>query len=485
MIAVQMLAGQLTPESSWGSAGSRVLLLATYELGHQPLSLAWPQAALARAGLLAMVVDLSVEAFPAGAAAAADFVGIAVPMHTAMRLGVQAAERVRQLNPKSHICFYGLYAVLNAGYLLHPQAGGVPLADSVLGGEYEEPLVQLVTALRTGRDPTTVSGVSSRGHVVAPSVTRQGLPAPERSQLPPLSQYARYVDNGTSRLAGYVEASRGCLHTCRHCPVTPVYQGRFTVVPFDTVMADIRQQVRAGAGHITFGDPDFLNGPGHALKLARGLHAEFPDLSFDFTTKVEHILKHRRLIPEFHDLGARFIVSAFEATSDRVLKRLSKGHTVAELDAALAVARNAGLHIQPTWVPFTPWTTLADYTNLLAWIADRELITFVPAVQLSIRLLVPPGSALLDHADAGSWVGPLDAANFVYTWLHSDPAMDDLQKEISLLAEEVSASGATQVEAFTAITDLAYAKAGRPAPFLPLPTGTLPAPPRITEDWFC
>ena len=475
----------MTPEPGWGSAGGRVLLLATYELGHQPLSLAWPQATLARAGHQATVVDLSVAAFPAGAAAAADFVGISVPMHTAMRLGVQAAERVRQLNPKSHICFYGLYAALNAGYLLNPQAGAGALADSVIGGEYEEPLTQLVIALRTGSDPTIVPGVSSRGHVVAPSLARQSLPTPERSQLPALSQYARYVDNGAIRLAGYVEATRGCLHTCRHCPVTPVYQGRFTVVPLDTVMADIRQQVRAGAGHITFGDPDFLNGPGHALRLARGLNAEFPDLSFDFTTKVEHILQHRRLVREFRDLGARFIVSAFEATSDRVLERLNKGHTVADLDAALGIARDAGLHIQPTWVPFTPWTTLDDYTNLLAWIAGRELIAFVPPVQLSIRLLAPPGSALLDHADATSWLGPLDAANFVYTWRHSDPAMDNLQKEVALLAERASASGALAAETFVAIASLAYAKAGRPAPLLPEPTTAWPSPPRLTEDWFC
>ena len=93
--------------------------------------------------------------------------------------------------------------------------------------------------------------------------------------------------------AAYVEASRGCLHVCRHCPVVPVYGGRFFVVPADVVLADIRAQVAAGARHVTFGDPDFLNGPGHALDVARRLHAEWPSLTFDFTAKVEHLLKHR------------------------------------------------------------------------------------------------------------------------------------------------------------------------------------------------
>ncbi len=126
---------------------------------------------------------------------------------------------------------------------------------------------------------------------------------PRRESLPDLGKYARYMDNGTAYPAGYVEASRGCLHTCRHCPVVPIYNGRFFIVPVETVLADIRQQVMAGAQHITFGDPDFLNGPGHARKLAQALHAEFPGLSFDFTTKVEHILAHGDLLAELADLG--------------------------------------------------------------------------------------------------------------------------------------------------------------------------------------
>ncbi len=165
-----------------------------------------------------------------------------------------------------------------------------------------------------------------------------------------------------------MEASRGCLHTCQHCPVVPVYNGRFFIIPLETVLADIRQQVAAGAKHITFGDPDFLNGPGHALKISRALHAEFPQLTFDFTTKVEHILQHRDLFPEFKQNGATFVVSAFEATSEAILARLNKGHTVAEMETAVAILRDAGLAVQPTWMPFTPWTSLQDYLDLLSWI---------------------------------------------------------------------------------------------------------------------
>ncbi len=460
-----------------------ILLLACYEMGHQPLSLAWPAAVLREAGHAVRAVDLSVEALPRESAAAARLVGIAAPMHTALRLGLRAAEEVRALNPTAHICFYGLYAWLNADYLLST------VADSVIAGEYEGPLVKLANALAAAEPAaglTAIPGVSTRDHREPPHLARLSLPTPDRRELPALTHYARYLENERYSLSGYVEASRGCLHTCRHCPVVPVYGGRFFVVPVETVMADIRTQVAAGAEHVTFGDPDFLNGPGHALKLARALHAEFPGLTFDFTTKVEHILQHRTMMPEMRALGAGFVVSAFESVSDDILRRLHKGHTRAGMDEALEILAAARLPVHPTWLPFTPWTSLDDYLDMLAWIRTRDLITHVPAVQLTIRLLIPPNSALLADNPPGS-LGELSPSDFAYAWKHPDPRMDELQARVTIIAEEAAAE--KPHVAFSAIERLAYSMANRPVPVQPLwarPARRLrPTPPRLTEDWFC
>lgn len=459
-----------------------ILLLACYEMGHQPLSLAWPAAMLRQRGHTVYVADLSVQALPRNAAVSASLIGIAAPMHTALRLGVRAAEEVRALNPTAHICFYGLYAWLNADYLLDT------VADSVIAGEYEEPLANLAMSIETEflrKNLVSVPGVSTRDYRERPHLARLSLPVPDRAGLPDLTHYARYHENEHYSLSGYVEGSRGCLHTCRHCPVVPVYGGRFFVMPLNTVLADIRSQVEAGAEHITFGDPDFLNGPGHALKLARALHAEFPRLTFDFTTKVEHILQHRGLIPDLRALGASFVVSAFESVSDEVLRRLHKGHTRADMDEALAVLEAARLPVQPTWLPFTPWTTLDDYIDMLDWIRERSLISHVPAVQLSIRLLIPPGSALLKDAPTGS-LGEPDPANFAYAWQHPDPRMDELQARVTVIAENAPANDPKA--AFAAIERLAYQLAGRPLSTRPAgspPRRIRPTPPRLTEDWFC
>ncbi|MDT8304425.1 MAG: CUAEP/CCAEP-tail radical SAM protein [Anaerolineae bacterium] len=457
----------------------KVLLLACYELGHQPLSIAWPLAALRGDGFEVAAQDLSLEALDEALVTGASLVGIAVPMHTALRLGVTIARRVRALNPAAHICFYGLYAWINGDYLLHE----AHLADSVIAGEVEDVLRRLVAALAAGEPAASVAGVTTATVQGAPVLERLALPVPDRSGLPPLERYAHYMHNGQAKPAGYVEASRGCLHTCRHCPVVPVYGGRFFVVPVETVLADVRQQVAAGAGHITFGDPDFLNGPGHALRVAEALHAEFPYVTFDFTTKVEHLLERQALLPRLRELGASFVVSAFEATSDRVLAELQKGHTVADMDRALAILDEAGLPVQPTWVPFTPWTTLADYVHMLGWIRSRGLIAHVPPVQLCIRLLIPPHSALLDGGPPSSWLGALDSGNFTYTWTHPDPRMDALQQEVAAMVE--LAGEASSTHTFRAVEELAAGLAGMPAPTWSPPRIPDLPPPRLTEDWFC
>src|SRR5439155_1234828 len=101
------------------------------------------------------------------------------------------------------------------------------------------------------------------------------------------------LPDGSRRTVGYTEASRGCRHLCRHCPIVPIYNGQFRIVPVGVVLADVDAQVRAGAGHITFGDPDFFNGPTHALRVVERLHAAHPSVTYDVTIKVEHLLRNR------------------------------------------------------------------------------------------------------------------------------------------------------------------------------------------------
>ena len=465
-----------------------ILLVACYELGHQPLAVAWPAAFLERRGYHPALLDVSVEPFDSEKVRRARLVAVSVPMHTALRLGVAFAERSRAVNPACHIAFYGLYATLNAGYLLKHAA------DSVLSGELEAALVELARNLDQPRDDGGDRGPApserrseprGRPPAARPILEKLDFPVPSRTHLPSLKAYAHVEKAGRLELAGYVEASRGCKHLCRHCPIPPVYGGRFFVVPRDVVLADIRQQVEAGAAHITFGDPDFLNGPGHALAVARALHAEFASVTFDFTAKVEHLLKHRDRLRELVELGCAFIVTAAESLSDTVLAHLAKGHTRADVVAALHAVRAAGIALRPTWVPFTPWTTLDDYRELLDFVEAHGLIDAIDPVQYSIRLLVPPGSLLLESPAMRPFLGPRVEDAFYYRWTHPDPRMERLGAQVAALVARAADAREDAAATFSRIRRLADLAAGAPPrPDVALPPGRR-RPPRLTEPWFC
>src|SRR5256714_630006 len=431
-----------------------ILLISCYELGHQPFHLASLCAMLQQAGYAPATVDTAVETLTEVAISRARLVAISVPMHTALRLGQQVALRVRSINPSASICFYGLYALLNADYLL------LGTIDAAMGGEYEGPFLNYVAAVEQGKTES-IAGVTTRQSKSGPWIKRTSFVAPVRLDLPSPDHYARLETNGVASLAGYTETTRGCKHTCLHCPITPIYHGRFFAVPVEIVLADIRTQVRQGVGHITFGDPDFFNGPGHAMRITRALHQEFPGITFDATIKIEHLLKHRHLLPELKSLGCAFIVSAVESLNDNVLRHLDKGHTSADVAEAIELMAQVGIPLRPSLMPFSPWETLESYIALLNFFEERKLIEHLDPVHFSIRLLVPPGSALLDAPDSKSWLGELDAAAYTYSWQHPDPRMDELQRQVAALVEKAERVEGDPIETFFSIKALALAANGQ------------------------
>jgi hypothetical protein len=271
------------------------------------------------------------------------------------------------------------------------------------------------------------------------------------------------------------------------------------------VLEDIRQLVALGAEHITFGDPDFSNGIKHSFRILEALHAESPALTFDVTVKIEHLLEHRQHLARLRELGCLFVVSAVEAVDDGVLQYLAKGHSRADVEIALGLAREAGLVIRPTWVPFTPWLSLDGYRELLAFVARHKLVDHVDPVQYAIRLLVPRGSSLLGTAGMDAYLGAFDPATFSYTWAHPDPRMDRLQQSVSAIVERAAAAHEAVETTFERVVEaaaeargarrfflkeerhLAEAVAGAPSP-PPVADEKPPLTrrvPRLTEAWFC
>jgi len=460
-----------------------VLLISTYDLGRQPFGLASAAAALRAAGIEVFCADLAKERLNEDAARRADVVAFFLPMHTATRLAMPVIDRVRGLNAGARLVAYGLYAPLNEALL---RERGV---SAIIGGEFEEELTRSA-GLPPSREASG-GGQSRVGHAAADAglksralLPRVKFPVPDRTGLPPLTKYATLQIGAESRTAGYTEASRGCKHRCRHCPIVPVYDGRFRVVPVEVVMADIRAQVTAGARHITFGDPDFFNGIGHATAVVKRFARQFPDISFDVTIKIEHLLRHADALPLLRDAGCAFVTSAVESLDDGVLVKLEKGHTRADFERVVQSFRDVHLVLTPTFVAFTPWTDVDGYVDLLHTIDWLELTDHVAPIQLAIRLLVTEGSRLLALDDVRAVIRQFSPRSLTYPWVHPDERVDQLQQQIeALVGVNLSAS---RRDVFDRIWSLAHEAAGRsPLPRVDQGLLSRAAIPYLNEPWYC
>lgn len=450
----------------------QVLLLSTYDLGHQPFSLASPAAKLRTAGASVTCNDLAIDDLNEKAVREAGLIALYLPMHTATRLSVALLPRLKELNPEAHIAFYGLYAPLNAEYL--KSIGG----DSFIGGEFEDGLVEIYVSVAAG------DTLSSEPQI---STAKQIFDQPFRDDLPSLDRYAHLnLGNGTTKTVGYTEASRGCKHVCRHCPVVPVYNGRFRIIPADIVLRDIRQQIDRGAEHISFGDPDFFNGPSHAMTIVKALRAEFPNVTYDATIKVEHLLKQAELLPILKDTGCLFITTAVESVEEEILHLLDKGHSQEDFKRAADLVQNAGLTLSPTFVPFTPWTTKEGFLHLLETLAELNLIENVAPIQLAIRLLIPNRSYLLELPEMQPHLQGYDQEALSYKWRNPDESVEALCIEVQEIVEASARDSLSRQKTFAEIYEVTLAACGRTnqasPDFSTLPTMAIPS---MSEPWFC
>jgi radical SAM superfamily enzyme YgiQ (UPF0313 family) len=453
------------------NARMNIVLINPYELGRQPFGLAEPTAWLRDADCEVSCLDLSIQRLDSGLLAQADLVGIYVAMHTATRIAFEALPRIREMAPNAHICAFGLYAPMNEKLF---RKSGV---NTVLGGEVEPGLLSLMNRLRSGKAEVQTEPLIN--------LSKIEFFVPDRSGLPGLAKYAQLnmPENGR-KITGFVETTRGCKHLCRHCPVVPIYKGTFRVIPLQVVMEDIRNQVTVGAEHISFGDPDFLNGPKHALRVVQAMHREFPAITYDATIKIQHIIEFPELLHILKSTGCLFITSAVEAVDNQILRYLQKNHNDEDFHQAVALCRQAGIALAPTFVAFTPWTTLPGYIQLLQRLVDLKLVQSVPPIQLAIRLLVPEGSYLLKLSGFRELVEDFDENLLGYPWKHQDPRVDSLQQAIQEWVAKAEMEGQDRLAIFQEIWRMAYAVLGRPAPILP--SGNLGSPiPCLSEAWYC
>jgi hypothetical protein len=163
---------------------------------------------------------------------------------------------------------------------------------------------------------------------------------------------------------------------------------------------------------------------------------------------------------------------------------LDKGHSRADFINALAFLREIDVNLAPTFVAFTPWTTLDNYLELLEHVLKLQLIEAVAPVQLSIRLLIPAGSYILKLDGLDGIVGEFDAGILGHPWSNPDPRVDQLQQKIQSWVTKAESEGLSRPEIFQEIWRLTHEQAGKPVPGLDIEHAGNPIP-RLSENWYC
>jgi len=395
----------------------RVLVVSSFEAELQPMAAACAAAAVEEAG--AEVVGWDAHLFPDHPPAdLGDLVLLSVQQFEGAERGLELARRLRSVTPAPVVAF-GQYAQMNSDVFLD-------VVDGILMDEPERVADELVAAARDREQLREVHALLTARGLVPPNAPRRiATPAPARGLFPSLVHYpAHHTEYG---LMGNVEVTRGCHHKCTYCSVYGAYDGRVAAYKLDVVLADVRQLADEGARHFCFIDAEFFNSRTLGAEAMRRITDEHGPCTFEFTTRVDHILEYTELLEELTELGLRRVTSALEFPSDRILRIFDKGIDVADMRRAIATAGEVGFELNPTFIPFTPWVTYDELLTFEDFLIETGLARVVHPTALQTRLLLFKGSPLL----ASPWLAEIETVDrgLWLDWRHPDPRVDELWEQ--------------------------------------------------------
>jgi len=427
----------------------KILLLSFYDLGKQPKIISELYKKLDNGSNQIDVVDYSIEEKNL-TLDNYDVLGIYASMHTA---SVLAEQYLRDRKLPNKLFVFGLYAKVFSEMFSNFQ--------SIHSFDSDE----LESLLEVQLNPNY-----SFKHSV-----------PDRTILPSITDYSHIVDGSNNLIAGSVETTYGCKHECTHCPVPIEFKGMFKTFGTEKIITDVTNQVEEGAKHISFNDPDFFNGPKHALKILQLLNEKHPSITYDSTIKVEHILKYPDYFQELKNLNMLFVISAFETTNDHVLNILQKNHSFNDLNKAVELSLENKIDIRPTWMPFSPWTEQNDLISIIKLIENYKLRETVDPIQLTIKLLVPKNSLILKRPEMKEYLLDYDPSSFSYAWKYKFPNIDNIQNELfTYVLQHESENEYTQ---YLGLVDILESHTNET--LLNSEKYSQRIVPKLSETWFC
>jgi radical SAM superfamily enzyme YgiQ (UPF0313 family) len=403
------------------------LVVSAYEADLQPLAAASLAASLQHVGFEVAAWDAHI--FPQDRPEQDyDLVMICVPLFEGLERGIMLAESFQHTGAK--VLVSGQYAKLFPGDFLR-------LADGVIMEEPEQLVFDIARAFAGEVELTDIPGIRSATKYIGRPKSRDiQWFRPLRELLPPITAYSGHESK--FGLLGNIEATRGCHHRCAYCSVYAATGVRVTVLDQDVVVNDACQVSDQGANHLAFVDAEFFSVRKHGPESLKRIANEVGPVTFEFTTRFDHILEFTSEIEELTQYGLRSITSALEFPSDTVLTALDKGIDTALTKRAIKVAQDLGVELAPTFIPFTPWVTYDELLRFDDFIEETGLGYAITPTARQTRLYLYKGSPLLSSPYMQG-VELIDQG-YLYDWKHDDPRVDELWAELREQAEAAGTS---------------------------------------------
>lgn len=316
----------------------------------------------------------------------------------------RVAEIAKKVNPETVTVMGGQHF----SFTDQESLASFPEIDYIVRGEGERTLVELVRALRGGKDPTGVDGLSFRndGEVVR---TRPRELIEDMDTLPfpayhlvekNLSKYHFTMMAGRTRYL-ILEGSRGCWHRCSFCTQWKHWNGAWrTKSPHRIAeeMAHLRDDL--GAGFIWLTDDNFEYG-----KRGEALHQELRARGFDdsvawfFQSRTDDIVRHPQMVSDLREVGNNWQLIGVENGSPEVLKEFKKGATVEDSRRAVNILKENDIFAQAMMVI----GSRTDSAESVQWL--RDFATSLDPHMVIFTILTPfPGTEVHEEARRNGWI---------------------------------------------------------------------------------
>ena len=307
-----------------------------------------------------------------------DLVGLSFLSTTSYPYAKILARQIRAADARVRLAFGGVFATLNA-QLVKLQC---PEVDFVCRGDGEQLILDLLERLD---DPSTVAGVTwVKDGTVVHNPNRpldrnlDQWPFPDRESLPldfvesmPLDVPAVLsMERFTT-----MQTSRGCPWPCVFCDIPIFNEGKWRSRSPQHVVDEFKHLQQLGYGAVYFVDDHFLLQPKRIEAICRGINDAGVTIQWGCEGRVDSTAQH--LFPAMAKAHCRTLMFGVESGSQKVLDRLKKEQTLAEVETAVTNAKQAGIEIvHGFFVVGNPDESAEDMRATFDFAAKLRLDTF-------------------------------------------------------------------------------------------------------------